>query len=151
LARAAPLHLPLPRDPRLLAITERLTVDPADKRSLAAWARTAGASARTLARLFHRETGLGFAHWRQQARLLRALERLAAGDPVTTVALDLGYEGPSAFIAMFRSRLGATPGRYFGRADAPDADASPRGAYVRGQGHRKRSQILPAELTRSRD
>jgi AraC-like DNA-binding protein len=50
---------------------------------------------------------------------LRALERLAAGDPVTTVALDLGYDSPSAFITMFRSRLGATPGRYFGGADAP--------------------------------
>jgi AraC-like DNA-binding protein len=112
-ARTAPLHLPMPRDRRLLAITERLSVDPADKRPLAAWARTAGASPRTLARLFRRETGLGFAHWRQQARLLRALERLAAGESVTTVALELGYEGPSAFIAMFRSRLGATPGRYF--------------------------------------
>jgi AraC-like DNA-binding protein len=113
LARTAPLHLPMPRDRRLLAITERLAADPADKRPLAAWARTAGASPRTLARLFRRETGLGFAHWRQQARLLRALERLAAGEAVTTVALELGYEGPSAFISMFRSRLGATPGRYF--------------------------------------
>jgi AraC-like DNA-binding protein len=125
-ARAAPLHLPAPRDPRLRAITERLAADPADKRSLAAWARSAGASARTLARLFRRETGLGFAHWRQQARLLRALERLAAGDAVTTVALDLGYDSPSAFITMFRSRLGATPGRYFGGADAPTVASTPR-------------------------
>jgi AraC-like DNA-binding protein len=122
-ARAAPLHLPMPRDPRLLAITERLSLDPADKRPLGAWARTAGASARTLARLFRRETGLGFAHWRQQARLLRALERLAAGEGVTSVALDLGYDSPSAFITMFRSRLGATPGRYFlPAAEAPRAD-----------------------------
>ena len=119
-AREAPLHLPMPRDERLLAITEKLAVDPGDKRSLAVWGRTVGASARTLARLFRRETGLGFAHWRQQARLLRALEQLAAGDPVTTVALDLGYDSPSAFIALFRSRLGATPGRYFGRPESSD-------------------------------
>ncbi len=104
---------PMPRDPRLRRVTDRLLADPADRRPLAAWAQTAGASTRTLARLFQRETGLGFAHWRQQARLLRALERLAAGEPVTTVAFDLGYDGPSAFIAMFRSRLGTTPGRYF--------------------------------------
>jgi AraC-like DNA-binding protein len=32
---------------------------------------------------------------------------------VTSVALDLGYETPSAFIAMFRRALGTTPGRYF--------------------------------------
>ncbi|MEE8274655.1 MAG: helix-turn-helix domain-containing protein, partial [Alphaproteobacteria bacterium] len=47
------------------------------------------------------------------ARLLAALTRLATGEPVTTVALDLGYDSPSAFIAMFRKALGETPGRYF--------------------------------------
>jgi AraC-like DNA-binding protein len=87
--------------------------DPADRRTLAAWARPAGASVRTLARLFTRETGMGFRGWRQQVRLLRALERLAAGEAVTTVALDLGYDSPSAFVAMFRRALGTTPGRYF--------------------------------------
>jgi AraC-like DNA-binding protein len=134
-ARAAPLHLPMPRDPRLLAITEPLGADPSDKRALAAWARVAGASSRTLARLFVSETGLSFAHWRQQARLLRALERLAAGESVTTVALELGYEGPSAFIAMFRSRLGATPGRYFLESSVGSAmPSSTSAARVRRKG-----------------
>ena len=49
---------------------------------------------------------------RQQARLLRALELLAEDRPVTSIALDLGYESPSAFIAMFRRAVGSTPGRY---------------------------------------
>ena len=40
------------------------------------------------------------------------VERLAAGDDVTSVSLDLGYRSPSAFIAMFKRVLGATPGRY---------------------------------------
>lgn len=149
-ARTAPLHLPIPRDPRLLAITERLLVDPADRRPLGAWARTAGASSRTLARLFRRETGLGFAHWRQEARLLRALERLATGEQVTTVALDLGYDGPSAFITMFRSRLGTTPGRYF-VAGQPAERGRPGLAYARGQRKRAESPILRRKLTRSRD
>jgi AraC-like DNA-binding protein len=109
----APLHLPQPRDPRLRAVTGALLRDPGDARSLTAWSRHAGASARTLARGFLRETGMGFGAWRQQARLLRALELLAEGEPVTRVALELGYAGPSAFIAMFRRALGATPGRYF--------------------------------------
>jgi len=56
---------------------------------------------------------MSFGAWRQQVRLLRALELLAAGEAVTGVAFDLGYESPSAFIAMFRRNLGASPTRYF--------------------------------------
>jgi len=109
----APLHLPTVRDPRLRSIAEALTADPADARTLDDWAGEVGASSRTLARLFLRETGLTFGQWRQQARLLAALALLAEGTAVTTVALDLGYDSQSAFIAMFKKALGVTPGRYF--------------------------------------
>jgi AraC-like DNA-binding protein len=112
-APTAPLHLPLPVDARALRVARALLASPGDSRPLEAWARPAGASARTLARLFLRETGLGFRAWRQQLRLLRALERIAAGEAVTRVALALGYESPSAFVAMFRRALGTSPGRYF--------------------------------------
>lgn len=81
-----------------------------------------GASGRTLARLFRREIGMTFGAWRQQARLIEALARLGTGEPVTHVALDLGYESPSAFTAMFRRSLGVTPSRYF---DAPTARMNP--------------------------
>ena len=74
---------------------------------------SSGVSKRTLERLFNRETGMSFGRWRQQVRLLQALRRLAAGVPVTTAALDVGYESTSAFIDMFRRALGTTPGRYF--------------------------------------
>ncbi|HID9329325.1 TPA: helix-turn-helix domain-containing protein, partial [Klebsiella pneumoniae] len=37
---------------------------------------------------------------------------LAAGKPVTAIALDLGYDNVSAFIALFRRMFGTTPGRY---------------------------------------
>jgi AraC-like DNA-binding protein/quercetin dioxygenase-like cupin family protein len=108
----APLDLPLPRDRRALAVAEALIASPADGRDLEAWGRAVGASDRTLARLFRRETGLTFGRWRQRRRLLAALERLAGGESATAVALDLGYESPSAFIAMFRRALGASPTRY---------------------------------------
>lgn len=114
----APLYLPEPRDPRLRCITDALQSDPADVRTLEAWEQDAAASPRTLARLFQRETGMTFAGWRQQLRLIRALEELAQGRSVTEVALDLGYESPSAFIAMFRRAFGKTPARYF-EADIP--------------------------------
>lgn len=110
----APLHLPMARDKRLLSIMEALLADPADDRGLEAWAERVGASARTLARLFLRESGMTFGEWRKQLRLLEAVDRLGQGEPVTQVALELGYQSASAFIAMFRRSLGCPPGRYFG-------------------------------------
>ena len=38
---------------------------------------------------------------------------LAAGQAVTSVALDVGYDSPSAFISAFRVTFGQTPGEYF--------------------------------------
>lgn len=110
---ALPLQLAMPSDVRARRVSRALIEAPADGRALAEWARDVGASPRTLARRFRAETGMTFAMWRQQARLLAALNRLAAGAPVTDVALDLGYDSPSAFISMFRRALGTTPGRYF--------------------------------------
>jgi AraC-like DNA-binding protein len=115
-----PLHLPHPRDPRLAKITEALLADPADGRALADWAKAAGASERTLARLFVKQTGMTFGAWRERLRLTTAVARLAEGQPVTAVAFDLGYQSPSAFIAMFRRSLGDTPGRYLKRAATGD-------------------------------
>jgi AraC-like DNA-binding protein len=112
---SAPLHLPRARDPRLLRVTEALRAEPADPRPLDAWARQAGASPRTLARLFLAETGLGFRAWRQRARLLHALVALADDAPVTAVAFEAGYDSPSAFIAAFKREFGTTPARYFRR------------------------------------
>ena len=110
---AMPLHLPQPQDRRLKRICAALMEHPGRTDSLEDWAARVGSSARTLARTFTRETGMGFATWRQQARLAAALQRLAAGAPVTAVALDLGYASPSAFTAMFRRALGTRPSDYF--------------------------------------
>ena len=114
-----PLHLPLPTDPRLSTVADALIADPGDGRDLKEWGKIAGASERTLARLFVKETGMTFGTWRQRRRLLAAIGRLADGQPVTSVAFDLGYDSPSAFITMFRRTLGATPGRYL--QQTPDA------------------------------
>ena len=48
-----------------------------------------------------------------QLRLLHALKLLAARRPVTAIAIEVGYDSPSAFIAMFKRTLGTTPHRYF--------------------------------------
>lgn len=108
----APLDLPIGTDDRLRRIYEVLTQRPEDSRTLQEWGHLVGASERTLARLFRAQTGMSFRQWRQQLRILEAIERLGRGEPVTTVAFEMGYESPSAFITMFRKALGKTPGQY---------------------------------------
>jgi AraC-like DNA-binding protein/mannose-6-phosphate isomerase-like protein (cupin superfamily) len=108
-----PLQLPWPADERARNAGAWLRAHPADPGATHDVAKRFGLSVRTMERLFQRGTGLTFGKWRQQLRLLQALRLLAAGRPVTEVALDVGYESPSAFIAMFRRTLGVTPYRYF--------------------------------------
>jgi transcriptional regulator GlxA family with amidase domain len=76
-------------------------------------AAAAGASRRTVERLFAAETGMSVGRWRTRLRLVEALRLLAAGEPVTAVAHRTGYATPSAFGAMFRAELGTSPARYF--------------------------------------
>lgn len=108
-----PLHLPMPTERRLLRIANAILAQPEDKRTMEQWAEWAGMSSRTLSRLFITDVHISFAQWRQQARLVQALERLARGEAVATVADALGYATPSNFIAMFRRSFGESPGRYF--------------------------------------
>ena len=110
---AMPLELPMPRDARAVRIARRVREDPGEKAPLDRLARDAGGSRRTLERLFQKETGMSFGRWRQQARLLHAMRRLAGGEPVTSTALEVGYDSPSAFITAFSNVLGTTPGRYY--------------------------------------
>jgi AraC-like DNA-binding protein/quercetin dioxygenase-like cupin family protein len=107
-----PLQLPMPRDARLRRLCRDLLAAPGDPRTLEQWAAATNASPRTLARHFVAETGLTFGAWRQQARVLEAMGRLGGGEPVTRVALDLGYDSISAFSAMFRRASGASPSRF---------------------------------------
>ncbi|WP_431280957.1 AraC family transcriptional regulator [Humitalea sp. 24SJ18S-53] len=105
-----PLGVPEGRDPRLCRVTAGLRAAPADPRPLEDWAMPAGASARTLSRLFRQETGLPFAAWRQQLRLAEAAAMLAGGTPPARVAAAVGYASASAFGAAFRASFGHTPG-----------------------------------------
>ncbi|HXE76947.1 MAG TPA: helix-turn-helix domain-containing protein, partial [Rhodanobacter sp.] len=58
-------------------------------------------------------TGMTFGQWRRQARLLAALEHLASGARVIDVALDLGYNSPTAFATMFKRQFGVVPSSFF--------------------------------------
>ena len=112
-AHSIPLQLPHPTDSRAMRVVQVLLADPGKQRTLEALCEDCGASKRTIERLFLAETGMTFSKWRQQLRLLHAMQLLASGEKVTGVALDAGYSSTSAFISMFRRQLGTTPTRYF--------------------------------------
>lgn len=108
-----PLRLPNPSDPRALRVAAALLADPTDQRPLKRLCKTAGASRRTVERLFHDEVGMTFGKWRQQLRLMQAMRLLAEGAKVSHAALESGYSTPSSFISMFKKILGTTPALYF--------------------------------------
>ncbi|MFD5916678.1 AraC family transcriptional regulator [Kitasatospora sp. NPDC058201] len=114
-----PLHLPVPRDPRLAAVGALLDRDPADRRTLAELGRAAGAGSRTLSRLCHDELGMTFPQWRTQLRLHHALKLLADDLPVTAVAHRCGWASAGAFIDAFRRVFGHTPAAHHRRTDSP--------------------------------
>ncbi|TLY49791.1 MAG: AraC family transcriptional regulator [Gammaproteobacteria bacterium] len=111
-SQSAPLHVPMPHHPRLVPICVAILRDPAQHDVLDEWADIAGMGRRTFTRCFRKETGMSFATWRQNVRLIEALSRLALGETVTRVALDVGYNSPSAFAAMFRRAFGVPPSHY---------------------------------------
>jgi AraC-like DNA-binding protein len=112
-ADTQPLGVPMPSasggDRRLRNLCEAVMQAPAQHTSLAGWAVHAGASERTLARLFREELGTSFLRWRQQVVLAHALPMLARGVSVGRVAEASGYASESAFSAMFKSAMGLAP------------------------------------------
>jgi AraC-like DNA-binding protein len=109
---ATPLSAPMPRDRRLRRVCDIVLANPADQRDLDALACEANMGRRTFTRAFRAETGMAFAMWRQQIRLMAALSMLGEGRPITSIAYDVGYESPSSFTAMFHRVLGVPPSHY---------------------------------------
>ena len=109
-----PLSLQYPSHELLAARCRAFVLRPDIRETIDDWATTLAMSRRAFTRLFRRETGLSFMAWRQQACLLHAMPRLAAGEPVTIVAIDLGYENPNAFTIMFKRAFGSPPLTYLG-------------------------------------
>ena len=101
-----------PADPRLRRICEAIIDDPANNQTIDDWGDKVGMSRRTLTRRFREEMGMSFSIWRQQVRLQEALIRLEMGEPVSSIALDVGYEWPTSFSTVFRQTFGASPSHF---------------------------------------
>lgn len=108
-------HIPWPQDRRLQTVCHLLMSAPGANRTIEELAELSGASARTLIRLFPRETGLKYRQWVQQVQLAEALCRLGRGENIARISAALGYANPSAFSAMFKRTFGVAPNQYFSK------------------------------------
>jgi AraC-like DNA-binding protein len=106
-AARQPMLLPLPTDKRLAPLLNNVEKLPPKLQVLQ---DQIGASGRTIGRIFQRETGMNYQQWRQQWRLMRAIELLATGRNIGYSAFELGFASDSAFIAFFKDLTGLTPG-----------------------------------------
>lgn len=106
------LLLPISKDARLEKAINYLLQHQSANVSLEELADVAGASLRTMARLFQRETGMTYSQWKTRMLLLEAIERLTRGDSITDIALHLGYNNTSSFVYMFRTNVGVPPGKW---------------------------------------
>jgi AraC-like DNA-binding protein len=111
-APVIPIAVPFPTSLTLARKCHAFLASPSPHDTIASWSAELGVGRRSFTRAFRRETGMSFAEWRQQACLLIALPRLAAGEAVTSIAVDLGYDSPAAFATMFKRRLGISPSHY---------------------------------------
>ena len=106
------LVLSLPRDRRLMEIIPALISEPSLADDLSSLAIKANISARTVERIFKKETGYSYKQWQQRLILLRAIAMLKSGTAIKRIALELGYQTSSAFIAMFKRIMKLTPSQY---------------------------------------
>ena len=107
-----PLSIAFPRHKALFELCRNFVARPCIHETIDDWSNALGLSRRTFTRLFRNETGLAFSSWRQQACIMCALPRLIAGEGITVVAIDLGYDNPAAFTSMFKRMLGSSPRNY---------------------------------------
>ena len=114
----APTFLPLPAGAVARRVVDLALDDPCNRLDAGELASRAATSVRTLSRLFPRETGLTFKAWRQRARVVHAMDRLARGDPVARVATDCGFASTAAFSCAFRQVTAMTPTTFLARPQA---------------------------------
>ncbi|MBY0466061.1 MAG: helix-turn-helix transcriptional regulator [Burkholderiales bacterium] len=111
--KTLPFHLPWPSDRRMAEVCREVTNDPAHPFFAEEWAASLAMSTKTFHRHFKRSTGMNFGQWRQQAKLLAALDLVLQGQPLIRVALDTGYESHSAFTLAFKRHFGMPPSKFF--------------------------------------
>jgi AraC-like DNA-binding protein len=110
-------------DRRMSAAITAMHDDPARRWTLQALAGRAGMSRSTFALKFKEAVGATPMDYLTRWRMLVAGDRLAhSSDPVSVIALSLGYESESAFSTAFKRVMGRSPRQYSrGRTARPPA------------------------------
>jgi AraC-like DNA-binding protein len=114
-------------DRQMAAAIGAMHAAPAHRWTLQALAERAGMSRSIFAQRFKATVGVSPMDYLTRWRMALAGDRLAqAGEPVSTIALSLGYESESAFSTAFKRVMGASPRQYGrGRRDpAPEREAA---------------------------
>jgi AraC-like DNA-binding protein len=107
-----PLMVPMPRDERARRLALQVIEMPGTSKSLHELSSECGASLRTMQRIFSDELGVPLARWRNQVKMIHAVQLLANGGSVTQIAFELGFESVSGFVCSFRQNFGVSPGQY---------------------------------------
>jgi AraC-like DNA-binding protein len=98
--------------------------DPAHPWTLQKLAEHAGMSRSTFAQKFKETVGTSPVEYLTRWRMLVAGDRLVStSDPISVIALSLGYESESAFSTAFKRIMGCSPRQY--SRDRNPAPASP--------------------------
>lgn len=111
-ARELPLFVPRLSSPIAARVAEVVAMNFSDRLRIRDLATELGVSDRTLERALVADAAMPLGEWRQRFRISRAIALLASGMDVKDVALEVGYETPSAFVASFKKYAGTTPGKF---------------------------------------
>ncbi|WP_372387241.1 helix-turn-helix domain-containing protein [Xanthomonas axonopodis] len=125
MARKEQLRVPMPADPTLRRLANLVMSNPMRKASVAEWATQLSMSERTLSRRFSQEIGMSFGQWRHRVHVTLALQWMADGRSIKSIAFNLGYESASSFITMFKKTLGQSPARYLAQREDMINDLTP--------------------------
>jgi AraC-like DNA-binding protein len=111
-------------DKQMAAAITAMHADPAHPWTLQDLAERAGMSRSSFALKFKQTVGTSPMDYLTRWRMLLAGDRLAhSSDPVSVIALSLGYESESAFSTAFKRVMGCSPRQYSrGRAQASPSD-----------------------------
>lgn len=115
----APTFLPLPASVLGRRVADLALNDYRNRLSVGELASRAATSIRTLSRLFPAETGLTFKAWRQRARIVHAMDRLARGNAISVVSAQTGFASTATFSSAFRHVTAMTPTAFLGRPNTP--------------------------------
>lgn len=109
LLKSEPFSIDFPTDSRAQKVAQALLENPSSSFKIQDWANMANCSAKTLGRLFIKDTGLSFQLWRRHMRLLLTHEKLESGLSVTKAAHEVGFATSSVLTEAHTQTFGYPP------------------------------------------